>query len=53
MQGSEEDSRPYSYKRSFVSATVAAPPPDADKDALDMYIRSVLGVKDEEKEPTA
>jgi hypothetical protein len=46
MKGSEKEDRPYNYNRSFKSATVTIPPPETDKDALDVYIRNILGVKD-------
>jgi hypothetical protein len=54
MQGSEKKERPYNYNRSFMSATVTTAPPETDKDALDVYIRTILGVKDsKEKEATS
>jgi hypothetical protein len=53
MNGSREEDRPYKYNRSFKSATVTTAPPETDKDALDLYIRTILGVKDsKEKEAT-
>jgi len=54
MQGSEGEDRPYNYKRSFTSATVTTAPPETDKNALDVYIRTILGVENpKEKEATS
>ena len=52
MQGSDEERTPYTYSRSFRNTTVTGPPPDLDKEALDAYIRSVLGVKGPKKKET-
>jgi hypothetical protein len=53
MQGSEGEDKPYNYNRSFKSAIVTTAPPDTDKDSLDVYIRSILGVKDPKEKETA
>ena len=53
MQGSEGEGRPYSYRRVFSNSAVTSSAPDMDKDALEAYIRSVLGVKDPNKESTS
>jgi len=53
MKGSEEEDRPYTYHRSFRSAIVTTAPADTDKDSLDVYIRSILGVKDPKEKEAA
>jgi hypothetical protein len=53
MKGSREEDRPYKYNRSFKSATVTTARPETDKDALDSYIKTILGVKDSNEKEAA
>jgi hypothetical protein len=46
MPETKEEPKPYRYNRSFKSATVTQPPPEADKEAMEAYIKRVLGIGD-------
>ncbi len=48
----EDDTKPYRYNRSFKGVTVTLPAAEMDKDALQAYIKSLLGMKGSEDKST-
>ena len=46
MSELEKESKPYRYRGMFAPTVTAPPEYDTDRDALQSYINSLLGVKD-------